>query len=56
MMKPQTKLNSPLDAKGYVNNDSLRLGAKNLIDGCLGDVFGKTILIVAEDPQLGCKR
>lgn len=53
MMKPQTKLDSSLAATGDAFNDSLRLGAKNLVDGCLGDVFGKTILIVAEDPQLG---
>ena len=53
MMKSQTELNSSLDATGYVFDAPLRLGAKNLIKGCLGDVFGKTILIVAEDPQLG---
>ena len=52
-MKSQTELNSSLDATGYVFDAPLRLGAKNLIKGCLGDVFGKTILIVAEDPQLG---
>ena len=31
----------------------LRLGAINLIEGCLGDVFGKTVLVVGEDPDLG---
>ena len=53
MMKSKTELNSSLDATGYFFDAPLRLGAKNLIKGCLGDVFGKTILIVAEDPQLG---
>ena len=52
-MKPQTELNSSLEATGHDFDALLRLGAKNLIEGCLGDVFGKTILIVAEDPQLG---
>ena len=33
--------------------DPLRLGAINLIEGCLGNVFGKTVLVVAEDPRLG---
>ena len=33
--------------------DPLRLGAINLIEGCLGEVFGKTVLVVAEDPRLG---
>ena len=32
---------------------ALRSGAQNLIEGCLGDVAGKTILVVAEDPALG---
>jgi len=53
MMKSKTELNSSLDATDYFFDAPLRLGAKNLIKGCLGDVFGKTILIVAEDPQLG---
>ena len=37
----------------WSTSDALRSGARNLVDGCLGDVNGKTVLVVAEDPALG---
>ena len=36
-----------------MDENKLKLGAKNLVTGCFSDVFGKTVLIVAEDPTLG---
>lgn len=32
---------------------ALKEGADNLIDGCLGDVDGKSVLLICEDPALG---
>ncbi len=37
----------------WLTSSALRSGACNLVEGCLGDVIGKTILVVAEDPALG---
>ena len=53
MIKLQAKNWGPAESGTLVNDDLLKLGALNLIEGCLGDVVGKEILIVAEDPQLG---
>lgn len=36
-----------------MDENKLKLGARNLAKGCLGDVSGKTVLIVSEDPALG---
>ncbi len=52
-MESQTTLKASPDDSGNYPEDPLRLGAINLIEGCLGDVFGKTVLVVAEDPRLG---
>jgi hypothetical protein len=48
-------LNSPAppDVGKWRDEAALKLGAHNLIKGCLGDVTGKIILVVAEDPALG---
>ena len=53
MIKSQAKSWEPTETNVCVNDDLLKLGALNLIEGCLGDVVGKEILIVAEDPKLG---
>ena len=53
MTKPKVKLRSPPSTSEHFHEDPLKLGAKNLIEGCFTDVFNKTILIVAENPQLG---
>ena len=53
MIKSQAKSWEPAGTNGFVNYDLLKLGALNLIEGCLGDVVGKEILIVAADPKLG---
>jgi hypothetical protein len=35
------------------DESALRAGADNLINGCVGDVSGKTVLLICEDPTLG---
>lgn len=37
----------------HPDESALRAGADNLINGCVGDVSGKTVLIICEDPTLG---
>ena len=53
MIESQMNQLAPPDASGYFHQDPVRAGAQNLIEGCLGAVYGKEILIVAEDPRLG---
>ena len=53
MIKSHTKQQGPPETSAHLNDALLKLGALNLIEGCLGDVVGKAVLIVAEDPQLG---
>ena len=53
MIKSHTKQQGPPETWAHPNDALLKLGALNLIEGCLGDVVGKAVLIVAEDPQLG---
>ena len=53
MIKSQAKSWEPAGTNGGGNDDLLKLGALNLVEGCLGDVVCKDILIVAEDPKLG---
>jgi hypothetical protein len=53
MIKSQMNPQAPPDAIGYFHQDPVKAGAQNLIEGCLGAVYGKKILIVAEDPHLG---
>ncbi|WP_438997788.1 hypothetical protein [Candidatus Puniceispirillum sp.] len=37
----------------YPDEAALRAGADNLINGCIGDVSGKAVLLICEDPALG---
>ena len=53
MIESRAKQQGPPETVAYFNDDLLKLGALNLIEGCIGDVVGRTILIVAEDPRLG---
>jgi hypothetical protein len=53
MIESQMNPQAPPDAIGYFHQDPVKAGAQNLIEGCLGAVYGKKILIVAEDPRLG---
>lgn len=53
MVTPQENVNVSADVQEVLCKGLLNLGAQNLIKGCLGSVSGKTVLIVAEDPQLG---
>ena len=52
-IKSQSRVRASAKVIPHIYEDPLRLGAINLIEGCLGDVFGKTVLVVAEDPRLG---
>ena len=52
-IKSQSRVKASTKVIPHIYEDPLRLGAINLIEGCLGDVFGKTVLVVAEDPRLG---
>ena len=52
-IKSQARVKASTKVIPHIYEDPLRLGAINLIEGCLGDVFGKTVLVVAEDPDLG---
>ena len=49
----QARMKASPKGTAHIYEDPLRLGAINLIEGCLGNVFGKTVLVVAEDPRLG---
>ena len=51
-IKSQARTEDSSNAMGQTYEDPLRLGAINLIEGCLSDVFGKTVLVVKEDPLL----
>jgi hypothetical protein len=53
MSNMHISLQAPPDTVRWCSEDALRLGARNLVKGCLGDVAGKTVLVVAEDPALG---
>ena len=52
-IKSQVKARASCNVTSHIYSDPLRLGAINLIEGCLGNVIGKTVLVVKEDPQLG---
>jgi len=52
-IKSQARARDSSSATSHIYEDPLRLGALNLIEGCLDDVFGKTVLVVREDPLLG---
>ncbi len=53
MLDIHTNSSDPPAGGSGALSTALRSGARNLIKGCLGDVAGKTVLVIAEDPSLG---
>ena len=53
MLDTQMNFDDPPAGGDLSTSTALRSGAQNLIQGCLGDVAGKKILVVVEDPTLG---
>lgn len=53
MVNDYTKTVVTQESAPHPDESALRAGADNLINGCVGDVSGKTVLLICEDPTLG---